>query len=578
MGNRACNYKKLKSVGIHFAIMDNNSLNNEQLSKALQKLTLHIQKSPLAVIDWDTNFCVASWNPAAERIFGFSEDEAIGKHATFIIPEIYHQHVDVVWDELLKKHGGTRSTNENITRDGKSISCEWYNTPIIDISGDVLSVSSLAQDVTEQVQYLKTLQHQAHHDNLTSLYNREWLNEFIDSTIKATPEQSFYLFFIDLDRFKEINDTLGHDVGDTMLITLSQRLKNIVGKGNNKVARLGGDEFAILTYDVDITEMANQIMHELEKPVELSGMKLNVGAGIGIASYPLHGNDAASLMRCADIAMYRAKETKDRYIVYSAAIDNHSPDRLMLMNDLRSAINNEQLILHFQPKIDIQQHKHIGYEALLRWEHPQRGLVPPDDFIPYAEVTDLIHPMTIWVIENSLIQSAKWFKQGLIHHISINLSPRNLLDDSLPNQLALLLKTYNVEPSSIELEITESALMTEPESALQNLNQLHALGVQISIDDFGTGYSSLSYLRQMPIHKLKIDKTFVSDMDSNHGDRVIVESTINLAHNLGLKVVAEGVENIEVLTLLNGLGCDEAQGYYISRPQIAANLQNWILK
>ena len=557
--------------------MEENSLKNESLSKALQKLTLHIQQSPLAVIDWDTKFYVTSWNPAAERIFGYSEEEAIGKHGSFIIPEMYHQHVDSIWEDLLQNHGGTRSTNENITNHGRSISCEWYNTPIIDISGKVLSVSSLAQDVSEQVEYLKTLQHQAYHDNLTSLYNREWLNEFIDFSIKETPEKHFFLFFIDLDRFKEINDTLGHDVGDSMLVTLSQRLKGIVGDGENKVARLGGDEFAVLAHDVDISEMANQIMLELEAPVALSGMKLNVGASIGIASYPLHGNNASSLMRCADIAMYKSKETVDRYILYSTDIDNHSTDRLMLMNDLRSAINDDQLILHFQPKIDIQQHKHIGYEALLRWEHPQHGLVPPDDFIPYAEVTDLIHPLTLWVLKNSLIQSAEWFKQGLVHHVSINLSARNLLDDSLPNQLAILLKTYNVEPSSIELEITESALMTEPEKALHNLKQLHALGVQISIDDFGTGYSSLSYLRQMPIHKLKIDKTFVLEMNSNHGDRVIVESTINLAHNLGLKVIAEGVENKEVLALLNGLGCDEAQGYYMSRPHVADKLKGWTL-
>lgn len=557
--------------------MDENSLKNEPLSKALQKLTLHIQKSPLAVIDWDTHFCVTGWNPAAERIFGYSEEEAIGKHGSFIIPEIYHQHVDSIWEELLKNHGGTRSTNENVTKEDKNISCEWYNTPIIDTSGNVLSVSSLAQDVTEQVEYLKTLQHQAYHDHLTSLHNREWLNEFIDFSIKETPHQPLFLFFIDLDRFKEINDTLGHGVGDTMLVALSQRLKEIAVEENTKVVRLGGDEFAVLTHDVDIVEMANQIMQKIEKPIELSGMKLNVGASIGIASYPSHGNDASSLMRCADIAMYRAKETNHRYIVYSTDIDNHSTDRLMLMNDLRSAINDDQLILHFQPKIDIRQHKHIGYEALLRWEHPQRGLIPPDDFIPYAEITDLIHPLTLWVLKNSLIQSAEWFKQGLVHHVSINLSARNLLDNSLPNQLALLLKAYNVEPSSIELEITESALMTEPEIALHNLKQLHMLGVQISIDDFGTGYSSLSYLRQMPIHKLKIDKTFVLEMDSNHGDHVIVESTINLAHNLGLKVVAEGVENKEVLALLDGLGCDEAQGYYLSRPHVADKLQGWTL-
>ena len=558
--------------------MIDDSLDNTKLSKALQKLTLHIQKSPLAVVDWDINFCVTAWNPAAEKIFGFSAEEAMGCHASFIIPEIYHEHVVTVWAELLKNHGGTRSTNENITKDKKTIYCEWYNTPIIDDEGQVLSVASLAQDVTEQVEYLETLQHQAHHDRLTNLYNREWLTEFIASSIKANPEDEFFLFFIDLDRFKEINDTLGHDVGDKMLSTLSKRLKESIGVGENKVARLGGDEFAVLTREVDIVGMANKIIRLLEKPVELSNLKLNVGAGIGVACYPLHGNDAGSLMRCADIAMYKAKETNSRHIIYSAEIDNHSSDRLMLMHDLRDGITNDELVLYFQPKINIREHKHIGYEALLRWNHKQRGLVPADDFIPYAEITDLIHPMTLWVIENSLAQSAKWLKQGLVHNISINISARNLLDDNLPNRLALLLNNYDVEPSSIELEITESALMTEPDKALQNLHSLHKLGVMISIDDFGTGYSSLSYLRQMPIHKLKIDKTFVLNMDSNDGDRVIVESTINLAHNLGHKVVAEGVENKEVLALLDGLGCDEAQGYYICRPLTVDNLEGWALE
>lgn len=558
--------------------MDDTSSDNVKLSKALQKLTLHIEKSPLAVIDWDTNFCVVGWNPAAEKIFGFSADEAIGSHASFIIPEIYHKHVDTVWNELLKNHGGTRSTNENITKDGSTISCEWYNTPIFDESNNVLSVSSLAQDVTEQVQYLKALQYQAHHDSLTGLYNREWLTEFITSSIQSKSEQAFCLFFIDLDRFKEINDTLGHDVGDAMLSMLSKRLETSIGKDGNKVARLGGDEFAVLTSNVDIVEMAEKIIALFEEPVELSNIKLNVGSGIGIACYPTDGTNTQSLMRCADIAMYKAKATNSRYIIYSADIDEHSSDRLILMHELRDAINNDELVLHFQPKIDIKQHKHIGYEALLRWEHPQRGLVPPDEFIPYAEITDLIHPMTLWVIEKSVAQSAKWFNQGLVSNISINISAHNLLDDNLPNRLALLLNNYDVEASSIELEITESAFMTEPDKALKNLSYLHKLGVLISIDDFGTGYSSLSYLRQMPIHKLKIDKTFVLNMDSNDGDLIIVESTINLAHNLGHKVVAEGVENNGVLALLDGLGCDEAQGYFISRPQPVDKLEGWVLE
>lgn len=545
----------------------------------LQKLYfLHIQQSPLAVIDWDLSFCVSSWNSAAERTFGFTKEEAMGKHASFIIPEIYHEHVDAIWAALLKNQGGTRSTNENTKKDGESIICEWYNTPIIDESGEVILVSSLAQDISVQTHYLESLEYQAYHDNLTSLYNRRWISDFIESSIKDSPEQPFYLFFIDLDRFKEINDTLGHDVGDKMLISLSHRLKDKLGCFGNKVARLGGDEFAVVLQDVNIAETATQIRQVLETPVELSGIKLTVGASIGIARYPSHGEDTASLMRCADIAMYRAKETHNRYIVYSIDIDDYSSERLMLMNDLRSAINNDQLTLYFQPKISIKHNQHIGYEALLRWEHPQRGLIPPDDFIPYAEITDLIHPLTLWVLEHSIIQSVKWAEQSMISHISVNISAHNLLDNSLPTNLSGLLQKYNVDASLIELEITESAFMREPASALRNLNKLHELGVNISIDDFGTGYSSLSYLRKMPIQKLKIDKSFVLNMDSNHSDRIIVESTIQLAHNLGLKVVAEGVENNSVLVLLNDLGCDEAQGYYISRPQPVDKLKAWVLK
>ena len=546
--------------------VNENRLNDAELNYALQKLSLHIQKSPLAVIDWDKNFCVTSWNPSAERVLGYLEAEALGQHASFIIPEIYHQHVDAVWNELLKNDGGSRSTNENITKEGRIISCEWYNASIIDDAGNVLGVTSLVQDVSEQVNYLKSLEYQATHDSLTQLCNRDWLIQYINTSIQKRTDQSFYLFFVDLDRFKEINDTLGHDIGDAMLIVLSQRLEGLLDSENYKVARLGGDEFAVITSNSDIESVANQIMHVLEQPVELSGMKLMVGAGIGIAQYPDHGHDATSLMRCADIAMYHAKENNCRFIEFSTDIDNHSTDRLMLLNDFRVAIDNNDLVLHFQPKIDLKQRKYIGYEALVRWNHSGQGLIFPDEFVPFVELTDLIQPMTMRIIENSFIQCVEWQKQKQVNNISINLSARNLLDDHLPANIAVLLKKYEIDASNIEFEVTESALMIEPDKALKNLQCLHDLGVQISIDDFGTGYSSLSYLRKMPIHKLKIDRAFVSEMDSNDEDRIIVESTINLAHNLGLKVVAEGVENQTVLALLDSLGCDEAQGYHISRP------------
>jgi len=547
----------------------------QNLRNSLQKLSLHVMQSPLAVIDWDTNFRVIGWNPAAERIFGYTEEEALGQHASFIVPEIYHELVDGIMADLLEKRGGTRSTNDNITRDGKTISCEWYNTPIIDASGKVISVSSLAQDVSDQIRYINALQFQAHHDSLTHLYNRDWLVERLEKLINDDSKHSFCLFFIDLDRFREINDTLGHDIGDDLLITMSNRLSENMHQRQYDVARLGGDEFAVLAEDGDIADVSLRIMNTLSQPVELSAMSLEIRAGIGIACYPLHGQDATTLMRCADIAMYNAKDTASNYVTYSKEIDTHSPERLILMSEVNNAIHDNQLRLFFQPKIDIAQQRHVGYEALLRWNHPHRGIVLPEDFMPYAEVTEMIHPLTAWVIDNALRQWKTWHEQGQHFNLSINLSTHNLLDDRLPQLLTQLLKRYQVEPSAIELEITESAVMERPEQAMMVLNKLHDLGVLLSIDDFGTGYSSLTYLRQLPIHKLKIDQAFVIGMNTSHEDRIIVESTIGLAHNLGLKVIAEGVENEALLALLDGLGCDEAQGFFIAQPLPIEKLDNW---
>jgi diguanylate cyclase (GGDEF)-like protein/PAS domain S-box-containing protein len=549
--------------------------NEEELRHSLQKLSLHVVQSPLAVIDWDINFCVTEWNPAAEHIFGHSKEEALGQHASFIIPEAYHEHVDSVWAALLDNRGGARSTNENITKDGKIVACEWYNTPVVDEAGDVLTVTSLVQDASDRLHYINTLQHQAQHDSLTQLHNRDWLIERLETVIEEKTEDHFCLYFVDLDRFKEINDTLGHHIGDEMLITLSQRLNSTMCQRNYEVARLGGDEFAVLASDREIDATAQCIIDTLTQPVELSGMSLEVRAGIGIACYPQHGQDASTLMRCADIAMYHAKGTTGSYETYSEDIDQHSPERLVLMSDLRKGIADDQLRLFYQPKIQIAQQAHVGYEALLRWEHPQRGMVPPNEFIPLAEVTEIIQPLTMWVVEEALRQWSEWCEQGYKHNISINLSTRNLLDESLPEHIARLLAAYKVEASYIELEITESAVMAEPERALDILNQLHDLGLQLSIDDFGTGYSSLAYLRRLPIDKLKIDGSFVMGMGRNHEDRIIVESTIGLAHNLGLRVIAEGVENEALLALLDGLGCDEAQGYFIARPLPVLEIEDW---
>jgi diguanylate cyclase (GGDEF)-like protein/PAS domain S-box-containing protein len=545
------------------------------LRESLQRLELHVSGTPLAVIDWDSESRVVAWNPAAERIFGYSQEEALGKHASFIVPEQYRYRVDGVMKALFGKAGGHRSTNPNVTKSGASIECEWYNAPIADESGQVVALSSLVHDVTDRVHYMAALEHQAHHDPLTQLYNRNWLATEIDRKIHETPELPFHVLFVDLDRFKEINDTLGHQIGDELLIKLADRLKQEMDKRECVVARLGGDEFAVLAPDTPIELLAQDILLLLRQPVALSGMNLEVGAGVGVASYPTHGDDAASLMRCADIAMYHAKSMARGYTVFTQAIDTYSQDQLVLMNELRSAIRNDELQLYFQPKIGIANTQLIGYEALLRWCHPERGLVPPNHFIPHAEFTDLMQPITLWVIEGAMHQWLAWVEEGHRASIAINLSSRNLLEDKLPDNVGLLLGTYGVDPSCIEFEITESAVMADPEKALDILVRLRALGVSLSIDDFGTGYSSLAYLRKLPVQKLKIDATFVMGMHDNREDRIIVESTIGLAHNLGLKVVAEGVETEASLALLAELGCDEAQGYYFSRPQPPEILKQW---
>ncbi len=545
------------------------------LRESLQRLELHISGTPLAVIDWDAESRVVAWNPAAERIFGYTREEALGQHASFIVPAQYRYRVDGVMKALFGKAGGHRSTNPNVTKSGASIECEWYNAPIADASGHVLALSSLVHDVTDRVHYMQALEHQAHHDPLTQLYNRNWLALEIDRLIDQNSERPFHVLFVDLDRFKEINDTLGHRIGDELLIKLANRLKQEMDTRDCSVARLGGDEFAVLAPDTPIELLAQDILLILRQPVALSGMNLEVGAGVGVASYPAHGSDAASLMRGADIAMYHAKNMARGYTLFSPEIDTYSQDQLVLMNDLRSAIRNDELLLYYQPKIGIADTQLIGYEALLRWRHPERGLVPPNHFIPHAEFTDLMQPITLWVIEGAMHQWLAWTDEGHRASIAINLSSRNLLEDKLPDNVGLLLGTYGVDPACIEFEITESAVMADPEKALGILTRLRALGVSLSIDDFGTGYSSLAYLRQLPVQKLKIDATFVMGMHDNREDRIIVESTIGLAHNLGLKVVAEGVETAASLALLAELGCDEAQGYYFSRPQPPEMLKQW---
>ena len=412
--------------------------------------------------------------------------------------------------------------------------------------------------------------HQETHDALTGLANRTLLNnrlkEYIDE--HQNDEQFFSLLIMDLNQFKEINDTLGHDVGDRLLQAVGERLQQGL-RGDDTIARLGGDEFAVFLPGIG-AEVASQcavrILEAIGEPFHMNHFDITVSTSIGIAVYPEHGKDAASLIRRADVAMYQAKQSNSGFVVYAPKHDSNNLRRLTLLTDLNRAIERNQLILYYQPRVDIPTRKIVSVEGLLRWKHPQHGFVPPDEFIPLAEQGGFIKPLTLWVLNEALRQQHAWKQKGIELNVSVNLSAKNLQDSKLPSQIAKLLATWDISAERLELEITESAIMFDPNKAMHILTMIHNMGVQISIDDFGTGHSSLSYLKRLPARTLKIDKSFVIDMCVNENDAIIVRATIDLAHNLGLDVVAEGVEDRDTLDLLEILGCDTAQGCYFSKP------------
>ncbi len=426
------------------------------------------------------------------------------------------------------------------------------------------------------------LQRLATTDELTGLANRERFRARLHERIAAAQEseQTFGVMLLDLDRFKEINDTLGHHFGDEMLRDLGPRLGEVIGP-DGLVARLGGDEFAVLpgenTGDPDELEaIARRLMDCVQQPVDVDEMTLEVGVSIGIARFPRDGEDPHSLLRSADVAMYAAKEAHAGCKVYATALDRHSVRRLNVLSEFRRGLDSDEIVVFYQPIMHMDGLRTHGAEALVRWQHPELGLLPPSDFMPLVEQTGLIGPLTRHVLERAIAQCAAWRHAGEEITVSVNLSVRNLLDPDLAPLIDDLLRIYRLTPSALELEITESMLMSDPERSLVTLSRLSQLGVGLSVDDYGTGYSSLANLRRLPIDELKIDRSFVSPMLSDESDLIIVRSTINLGHDLGLKVVAEGVEDEATLHRLEKLGCDLAQGYHFSKPLPAETFNKWI--
>ncbi|MBU1192320.1 MAG: EAL domain-containing protein [Gammaproteobacteria bacterium] len=451
---------------------------------------------------------------------------------------------------------------------------ETYQIELRQLNNDLISINN-------------ELEHQALYDQLTQLPNRTLLQDRLKQAlfVAEREKKKVAVLMVDLDRFKEVNDSLGHEAGDQLIIQVATRFSEVL-RHSDTVGRLGGDEFAVIIPNADgdmASHLASSLLEALDAEFELNGIRLSVSASIGISVYPMHGMDVSTLLKHADIAMYAAKRSRYGFEIYDANTDEHQPGRLTLVGDLRQALINRELELYYQPKVDLRTGTLYGAEALARWPHNKRGFVPPDEFIPIMEQTGLIRPFTVWAIEHALQQCAHWHAAGIDLTVAVNLSMESLLDPQFPVQLVSLLKRSDVPPSCLILEITESVFLSEHARVSGVLARLREQGVQFSIDDFGTGHSSLSRLRKLPVGELKIDRSFVKDMVDDRDDAVIVRSTVDLAHNLGLAVIAEGVENEVSLNLLRDMGCDMAQGYYIGRPQPADEftrfLENtrWIL-
>jgi diguanylate cyclase (GGDEF)-like protein/PAS domain S-box-containing protein len=541
-----------------------------------------------AIISTDLTGTIRSFNAAAERMLGYAAAEVIDKASALLFhdadelarcaAELSAELGETVRPGFeiftLQLSHGKHSEREwtYLRKDGSRLPVLLSVSPVRGADGEAAGFIGIASDISERKVAQDQLEHQAHHDALTGLVNRALLHRDFPWLVGAAGGAgSAALLLMDLDRFKEINDTLGHHVGDTMLQQVAARLTaTIAAAGGGLVCRLGGDEFALLlpgTADrPEPAAVAERVLAALRQPFVIGSLNLEIGASIGIALYPKDGADSHALLRSADVAMYLAKKNHAGIASYNADLDTNTPERLALITDLHQALSNDELLLYYQPKLDLASREVVGFEALVRWQHPRLGLLQPAAFVELAEMGELIHPLTLRVIELALLERQRWRAAGRSYTVAVNISARNLLDADFVSHVARLVDRYEVGAGELEFELTETALVHDPEGAVAILGEISALGVKLSIDDFGTGYSSLSYLRRMPLNALKIDRMFVRSLVDSANDLIIVRSTIGLAQNLGLKVIAEGVEDAAALQRLSELGCDQVQGYFISRP------------
>ena len=534
-----------------------------------------------SVLTLDLTGYITSWNKGAEQLFGYTSVEAVGRNILFL-----YEDEESGFHDAFAEQGGRMMEVRRRKKSGEVFWASLSLSPLHDMEERPIGLIAYLTDITERKLAEERLHHLAYYDALTGLPNRTLLTKLLDQALMVAQrnDTAGCVLFIDLNRFKLINDTLGRRIGDVLLKQVSERFRAAL-REQDLVARLSGDEFAVGLFEIhqhfEASTVAQKLQASLNEPFLIEGHDLRVGASIGISVYPQDGDDAESLLRLADIAMARAKQGEDDSIAfYSNDMNQGMQERMRIESGLRAALANGELLLHYQPKFDIASGRIIGAEALVRWQHPERGLVPPADFIPLAEATGLVVQVGEWVLETACAQAAAWQRAGLPPlRLAVNVSAREFTS-ALPARVTQTLKHYHLDPAWLELEITESTLMHNIERVIGIMDRITALGVALSLDDFGTGYSSLSYLKRFPIDTLKIDRSFTMGLPDDSNDCAIASTIISIGQQLKHKVIAEGVETPEQLAFLRETGCDEVQGYLFSAPLTAeafeaALRENW---
>lgn len=535
------------------------------------------------IVGMDTEGRTTFVNPAAARMLGYGVEELLGRHTH---DTVHHTRPDGTANPreacsmlAALRDGSPRETQDEVfsRKDGTCFPVEAQTTPVRDGEAIVGAVVTF-RDITQRRESELALQHQAWHDPLTGLPNRTRLQMELEQQIPEAESQSIAVIVVDLDGFRQVNDTFGHEAGDRLLQEIGSRFSGMLGDGE-VLAHVGEHEFAFVIPGADSARagtMAEELLSTLQRSFDVGGFSVEIGGSIGIALYPEHGQSANTLLRRADIALYVGKHNDKGYAIYAPEHDHHTPERLALIPELRRAIEQRELILYYQPQVDARTGALAAVEALVRWPHPERGLVSPDEFIPLAEQTRLIRPLTQFVLGEAIHQCVAWRAAGVQIAVSVNVSARDLQDATLPEFVAEVLHSSGLPADRLRLEITETSLMQEPSSARETLARLRGLGVQVAIDDFGTGHSSLAYLIELPVDELKIDKSFVRNMGIDENARALIRGVIDLAAGLDLRIVAEGVEDRETWEALIALGCDVVQGYYFGPPMRAAELAEWL--